>query len=236
MRMNGSNEGKGRVRENADGFLERVRRALAHDLRTPLGTIANYAAILEYHGETKPADVRVFAGRIRQSAVRAAVMLQHITDAILLAERRTPDLGVDPSGLVRALLTEMTVHVRFPVRGEEPHERVPFDPDLLAFAWRAFLAVNAESAGERSLDVDIEVQPSNGVTALDMWIGTRPAAAPERAGTAAYTEGVDSPAHPESCFALGLAEDLIHIRGGEMGLWGRPGQASNLRIAFPQSV
>ncbi len=232
--MNDSGEGKNRGRADATGFLERVRRALAHDLRTPLGTIANYAAILEYHGETKPADVRVFAGRIRQSAVRAAVMLQHITDAIGLAERRTPDLGVDPSGLVRALLTEMSVHVRFPVRGEEPHERVPFDPDLLAFAWRAFLAVNAESAGDSSLDVDIEVEPSNGVTTVDMWIGARPNASPERAGSSAYTEGIESPAQPESCFALGLAEDLIRIRGGEMGLWGRPGKASNLRIAFPR--
>jgi hypothetical protein len=232
--MSGADEAKNGS-EPERGFLERVRRALAHDLRTPLGTIANYAAILEYHGDTKPADVRVFAGRIRQSAVRAAVMLQHVTDAIVLAERRSPELGVDPSGLVRALLTEMTVHVRFPAHGEEPHERLPFDPDLLAFAWRAFLAVNAESAADKSLDVDVEVEPSNGVTAVDMWIGARPSSKPEHTGSAAYTEGLETPAQPESCFALGLAEDLVQMRGGQMGLWGRPGQASNLRIVFPRS-
>jgi signal transduction histidine kinase len=221
------------VQLQTDGFLERVRRALAHDLRTPLGTIANYAAILEYHGDTKPADVRVFAGRIRQSAVRAAVMLQHITDAIVLAERKQAALGVDPAGLVRALLTEMNVHVRFPAHGEEPHERLALDPDLLAFAWRAFLNVNAEAAGEQTLDVDIEVVPSETATVVDMWVGRRPNETPERFGTAPFVEGAGTLTHPESCFALGLAEDLIRIRGGEMSLWGRPGQASSLRVSFP---
>jgi signal transduction histidine kinase len=234
--MNGTSEDAARSREHAGGFLERVRRALAHDLRTPLGTIANYAAILEYHGDTKPADVRVFAGRIRQSAVRAAVMLQHVTDAIILAESKPqPSSGVDPSGLVRALLTEMQVHVRFPVRGPEPHERLALDPDLLAFAWRAFLNVNAEAAGDQSLDVDIEIGPPNGEVVVDMWIGARPNQPPERAGAQPYVEGIAAPAHPESCFALGLAEDLIRIRGGDMGLWGRPGQASNLRLSFPRA-
>jgi signal transduction histidine kinase len=222
------------VRARTEGFLERVRRALAHDLRTPLGTIANYAAILEYHGDTKPADVRVFAGRIRQSAVRAAVMLQHITDAIVLAERRQPALGFDPGGLVRALLTEMNVHVRFPGRGAEPHERVPLDPELVSFAWRAFLNVNAEAAGEQTLDVDVEIEPSDSATVVDMWVGKRPNETLERSGTAPFVEAAGAPTHPESCFALGLAEDLIRIRGGEMGLWGRPGAASNLRIAFPR--
>lgn len=217
-----------------EGFLERVRRALAHDLRTPLGTIANYAAILEYHGDTKPADVRVFAGRIRQSAVRAAAMLQHITDAIVLAERKPAASGFDPSGLVRALLTEMSVHVRFPARAEEPRERVDLDPDLMAFAWRAFLNVNAEAAGEQTLDVDVEVGSSSSSTVVDMWVGRRPDEAPEHSGATPFVEGAGALTHPESCFALALAEDLIKLRGGEMGLWGTPGQASSLRVSFPR--
>src|SRR5262245_25889929 len=88
-------------------FLERIRRALAHDLRTPLGTIANYAAILEYPGDAKAEDIQVFAGRIRTSAVRAATMLQHVTEAIVLSERAPRNDEIDPNALLRSILSEL---------------------------------------------------------------------------------------------------------------------------------
>jgi phospho-acceptor domain-containing protein len=231
--MNGSSAGAVGHRENA--FLERIRRALAHDLRTPLGTITNYAAILEYQEEAKPADVRVFAGRIRQSAVRAAAMLQHLTDAIVLSEREPSLAGFEPVGLVRALISELPVPARFPANGQEPSGRLPLDSDLLAFTWRAFLVINAEAPGVTGLDVDVEVAHDDGVMLVDMWLGARPTAPPTHSGTSKYIEGGAETTLPESCFALGLAEDLVHMRGGEMSLWGRPGQASNLRLSFPRS-
>jgi signal transduction histidine kinase len=230
--MNGSSEGA--VERREDPFLERLRRAMAHDLRTPLGTIANYAAVLEYHGQAKPADVRVFAGRIRQSAVRAAVMLQHLTDAIQLSHGEPAIPGVDPNGLVRSLLSEIAVPVRYPAHGTQPDERVPFDPALMAFTWRAFLAVNTEVAGDTPLDLDLEILKSDDTIALDMWIGPRPDQALDLIGSSQYFEAVVDPGPQESCFALGLAEDLIRMRGGRMGLSGKPGQASSLRVSFPR--
>jgi len=229
--MNGSSESA--VSDRNGAFLERIRRALAHDLRTPLGTIANYAAILEYHGDAKPADVRVFAGRIRQSAVRAAVMLQHMTDALVLSERQPSEATTDPAGLIRALISEMAVHARFPARGEEPPSRLPVDSDLLAFTWRAFLAVNAEAAGDSALDLDIEIGDTDDPITLDLWVGARPPETPARVGSTKFFESTVEVNQPESCFALALAEELIRLRGGEMGLWGRPGQASSLRVSFP---
>jgi two-component system sensor histidine kinase MtrB len=221
---------------NEAAFLERIRRALAHDLRTPLGTITNYAAILEYQGDSKPADVRLFAGRIRQSAVRAAMMLQHVTDAIVLSGREPTGEGVDLAGLVRSLLAETSVRARFPARGEELPERVPIDGELVAFAWRAFLAIHAEAAGDAMLDVDVEVASDAGSCTVDFSIGARPAEAPARVGASRWAESSAGTNAPEACFALGLAEDLIRMRGGDMGLWGRPGQGSSLRVSLPRGA
>ena len=82
-------------------LLERVRRALAHDLRTPLGTIGNYATILEYHDQAKPEEVRAFATRIRASVARTSLMLTQLTDALTLVTRKkkpgddwAPTIGV----------------------------------------------------------------------------------------------------------------------------------------------
>lgn len=213
-------------------FLERVRHALGHDLHTPLGTIANYAAILEYQGEAKPEEVRVYANRIRTSAVRMSTMLRQVADAITLSQHRTPDEEVDPSSLIRALISELNLQVSFPARGRDPATHVPFDRDLLAFAWRAFLAVNAEAAAAHALDLDIEVEKSEGENAITLWMGSRPATAPTRVSSSRFSDDASGVVPPESCFALGLAEWLIRHRGGDFGLWGRPAQAAGLRIAF----
>lgn len=232
--MNGM--GNGGMTGHEAAFLERIRRALAHDLRTPLGTITNYAAILEYQGDNKPTDVRLFAGRIRQSAVRAAMMLQHVTDAIVLSGRAPSREAVDVPGLVRSMLSEISVRARYPAHGEEPPERLPVDGDVLAFAWRAFLSIYAEAAGDALLDLDVEVASDGARYTLDMWIGSRPTPSPAWTGASKYTESVLGSSPPESCFALCLAEDLIRMRGGEMGLSGRPGQGSSLRVCLPRTV
>jgi hypothetical protein len=221
-----------RGRPVTDPFLERVRRALDHDLRTPLGTIVNYATILESQTEAKSDDVRVFAGRIRSNAVRTAKMLRHVAEALTLSERAPSEHGFDPSGLVRALVSELPLHVRFPARGVEPTDPILFDRELLAFSWRAFLAVNSEAGTRHALELDIEVHWSEIETAIDMWVGTRPAPTPAHVGSSKFAEEALEVVPPESCFALGLAEELVRRRGGDFGLWGQPGRAAGLRIAF----
>jgi hypothetical protein len=69
-----------------------------------------------------------------------------------------------------------------------------------------------------------------------MWVGSRPPEAPFRVGATKFAESVLGLSAPETCFALGLAEDLIRMRGGEVGLWGRPGEGSNLRVSLPASI
>lgn len=214
----------------------RVRRALAHDLRTPLGTIANYAAILEAQGELKPENVRAWATRIRSNAVRVALMLQCMTDAIDLAERDATATELDPSGLVRSLLSEVGVPVRFPARGKAPLERVAVDREILTFTWRAFLAVNAEAATVKNLDLDIEVERAPGEIVMGMWVGPRIESLGRPSESATFCKEASGSTPPSSCFALSLAEEVIQRRGGRMELWGRPGQSAGLRVHFPASV
>ena len=52
-------------------------------------------------------------------------------------------------------------------------------------------------------------------------------------GSATFAEEDLETVPPESCFALDLAEALIRRRGGDFGLWGRPGVGARLYIAFP---
>lgn len=217
-------------------FHERVRRALSHDLRSPLGTIANYASILEYHGEPKPEEVQVFAGRIRTSALKAAAMLQIVSEALTLSRDAGRADMLEPAGVLRAILADLGLHAHFPARGREPIERFPIDRDLLAFTWKAFLTANAEASNGRVLDIDIEVASTNDEYVSTLWVGAIPLSASELLDAANFPGSAAEHGRPEACFALGFAEDLIRLHGGVFGLWGRAGEAAGLRIAWRRST
>jgi signal transduction histidine kinase len=210
-------------------FIERVRRALGHDLHTPLGTIANYAAILEYQNLSKPEEVRLFAGRIRSSAMRMAAMLRQIAEAIRLNEDARSDSPVDVSALVRSLATEMNLRIGYPAHGREPSGQVTMDRELLTYTWKAFLAVNAEVTAGTGFDLDLEVEERS----VTLWVGARPETPPAHVSASKSSDDATEIVPPESCFALGLAEWLVHEQGGAFGLWGRPGRSA-LRVDFGQ--
>jgi signal transduction histidine kinase len=214
-------------------LFERIRRALSHDLRTPIGTISNYATILEYHGPEKTEDVRVFARRIRDAATRTVAMLQSITEAIALARQASSAAGMDPAGSLRALVVELGIHVRFPARGPEPTERIPLDAELVTFAWRAFLSMTLDAARTGALDVDLAIENGESSIALDMFTGERDDAPREHVDSERLARA-EQDVPPEALLALGLAEDLVHMRGGEISLWGRPGLPWGMRIRLPK--
>ena len=214
-------------------FQERVRRALSHDVHTPLGTIANYASILEYHSDPKPAEVPVFAARIRTSALRAAAMLQTVAEALALSQRTLQREEIEPSGVVRAILAELALHAHFPTRAPESIGRVPFDRELLAFAWKAFLDSNAEASGEHVLDIDVEVATTESEYVSMLWVGDHRALLTEVFDADHFPSSGAVLGQPDSKFALGFAQDLVELHGGSVGFFGRAGVASGLRIAFP---
>lgn len=212
-----------------DPFAMRLRRALSHDLRTPLGTISNYAAILEFQGDSSPEEMRNFAKRIRSSAQRTAETLKDLADALALSARPAKCEDVDVSNVLRSLLAEMSVHARYPAHGTEPAVLARADGELLSYAWRAFLTTATRAETSRSLLVDLEVGDPDR-TSITLWIG--PADRPSDGGVDAarfVTLGADS-SSTNSCIALELAEALVRRRGGILELWGRPGDAAGMRI------
>jgi signal transduction histidine kinase len=216
-------------------FQERVRRALSHDVHTPLGTIANYASILEYHGEPKPAEVPVFAARIRTSALRAAAMLQTVAEAIALSQRPLQCEEIEASGVLRAILAELALHAHFPTHGPDSAERSTFDRELLTFAWKAFLISNAEASGGRVLDIDADVETTASEVAAMLWVGGLQTPLINVFDAEHFPSSAAALGQPDSKFALGFVEDLVALHGGTTGFFGRAGDASGLRITFPRS-
>ncbi|MFN0241729.1 MAG: hypothetical protein ACKVWV_02460 [Planctomycetota bacterium] len=206
-------------------FLERVRKALSHDLRSPLGTISNYAAILEFQGDAKPDEIRSFAHRIRSSSVRAANQLGHAADALALVIREPRLESTDVGALLRKVLEEHMLLARFPARTSAHHAPVVLDAALVTFAWRAFLALMREGSAGTMLDVDLDGDGD----ALELFVGARDA---QRGFTLDVASFVDltPEASPDSCFALALAEDLVALRGGKLSLSGNARGSAGLAL------
>jgi K+-sensing histidine kinase KdpD len=209
-------------------FVERIRKVLAHDLRTPLGTISNYATILECHSAPLPEDVRTFATRIRSNAVRTANMLESVTDAIALSQAPAQLVEIDPAEILRGRISRIEPPNGFRGARLSP-ATIRFDPDLLAFAWRAFLTVNAEAHPGTTLDVDIEIDSGPESNAIDLWVGSKP----ELGGSGLDAARFAPQVAPNSCYMLALAAELFELRGGGLSLWGSPGRAACMRTRLP---
>lgn len=127
-------------------FLERVHKSFSHDLGAPLGSIVNYASVLESgqalhsleprgdlppHGGTMldappgiapGLEVRELGRRIRTNAMRAARMIQLLATATGLASRSLHAGSTDVLPLARSVL--MDAGGRGQVRGvTSPAER-----------------------------------------------------------------------------------------------------------------
>ncbi|MCC6409578.1 MAG: hypothetical protein IT453_20645 [Planctomycetes bacterium] len=227
--------------ERVEAFRERVRKALAHDLRTPLGTIANYATILEYYDHGESEEARVFGGRIRASAMRLSAMLDELAEAWKLASAPSLPAEVDPAGLLRELLASTGIRATYLGDDAGSSARCTLDAALLGYAWRAFLRLQAESSARELLELELHVEPSVAGTCVELRSGalelrSEAAAGPpgEPLRATAFARQPSNRPTLDGGFALSLAEDLIRLHGGAFELWGRPGAAARLSIAFPR--
>src|SRR5688572_17583670 len=116
-------------------FLQRVHKSFSHDLGAPLGSIVNYACVLE-SGQSLPSrpasdddsasapsdahahEVRELGRRIRTNAMRAARMLQLLATATGLASRPLHGESADALPLAKSIL--MDAGGRGQVRGVTP--------------------------------------------------------------------------------------------------------------------
>ncbi|HUR28211.1 MAG TPA: histidine kinase dimerization/phospho-acceptor domain-containing protein [Planctomycetota bacterium] len=216
-------------------LLERVRRALAHDLRTPLGTIGNYATILEYHDQAKPEEVRAFATRIRASVARTSLMLTQLTDALTLVTRKPSGKRSEPASILIALLAELGVQAQGPSLDREPRGFADVDPDLLRFCWHAFLVMHVQTAPEVGLDLDVTWNDDGSDVIVDLWLSKeRDVLTGERIDPSAYAPRTEAPPQ-DARFSLTLAEDLVTARNGSLEILGRDNVPTHLRLRMPRS-
>jgi hypothetical protein len=227
-------------------FLQRVHKSFSHDLGAPLGSIVNYACVLE-SGQGLPAssspedggsstahatEVRELGRRIRTNAMRAARMLQLLATATGLASRPLHGEAADALPLAKSVL--MDAGGRGLVRGVAPGVTLHgLDPDLIGFVLRAYVAIENDARGKPTDEASLEVTEEDGHVVVEMRCGANGSVPGDRSDATNFMQQNVGPARMESSMGFGLAEDLVLSHGGEFEVWGRPGRASALRLRFP---
>jgi light-regulated signal transduction histidine kinase (bacteriophytochrome) len=214
-------------------FLERVRLHSFHELRGRLGTIVNFAAVLE-DGRSSGPETAAAAARIRINAMATVRMLQALGTALELAARPLRPRPTDLCSLARTILAELGLQSAVHSIDRDPIALV--DPELVSFAWRAFLSMQGDSrVPGSSLSVDAALQADEGV--LQLATGAPQALAGDLPETdvPSYVQHDTGPARVENALALTLAQHLVACQDGRMSLHGVPGEGSRLRLALPLS-
>jgi hypothetical protein len=174
--------------------------------------------------------VRELGRRIRTNAMRAARMIQLLATATGLASRTLSSDPVDVLPLARSIL--MDAGGRGQVRASESGgTQVELDPELIGFAWRAYVAVENDARGKPTDEASVQVVARNGHVIVDLRCGS--GSTPERSDATNFMLQNGGPARMETSMGFGLAEDLVLSHGGTFEVWGRPGAASLLRLRFP---
>ena len=221
-------------------FLERIRKSFSHELRTPLSTIVNYAAVLETNTCADAEEVKDLGRRIRGNAQRVARMVQLLATATALAARPLHASPTDLAALARSVLVDCGGRGEVQVMTDgAPVARI--DAEVIGFAVRAYIAVEADAAGGPVHEAELEVHSDASEVVVELRIGNGlPSGAP--APTASmievptYLRHNGGPARQESSMGFNLAQDLVQSHGGDFGVWGRPGAASGLRMRLPAAT
>jgi K+-sensing histidine kinase KdpD len=217
-------------------FIEKLRRSFSHDVRTPLGTIVNYASILEEDTAVAAEQVRTLAERIRFHAMRTSEMLRFLIDAMVLATRPLAPRSIAPAALLQTLLAELGSTGTVRSRGEPTNGRgaeIEVDPQLVNYVWQAFLMLERGLRTKSLHDAEIEIARTNNGTVVEMALDSLP---DERSVVALdrFVSALGERLSPECRVALVLGCDLIVRYGGELELFGRPGEAAGIRLRLPQ--
>jgi K+-sensing histidine kinase KdpD len=220
-------------------FLDRICQVISHDLRTPLGTIVNYASVLEAAQGIELVDVHDLGRRIRRNAQRSANMVQSLVHAIELAGRGLERSPTDLNVLAHSILSDGGGHGDVHVSASSQDARVDVDAEVVGFAWRAYLAAESDAAGKPVGEACLQVRREPDAIVLELQCGSlaqgeAPAwSQAETSDLSRYLRFSQGPARLENSMGLGLAQELVHCHGGELEVFGKPGARSGMRVRLP---
>lgn len=219
-------------------FLEHIRGSFSHDLRTPLGTIVNYAGVLEAQQSVNLEDVHNLGLRIRENALRVARMIQQLATATGLANRAPHATATDLAALARSVLVDAGGRGEVSVTAESTAHVKEVDAEILGFAWRAFVAVEADASGGPVHELALEIREAPGAVLVELRRGSTSvqdahAVASASLEVGSYLRHNGGNARLETSMSFSLAQDLVVSHGGELGVWGRPGAGSGLSVRLP---
>lgn len=223
-------------------FLERIRKSFSHDLRTPLGSIVNYAAVLEASQGAEAEEVRDLGRRIRTNAQRMARMVQLLATATGLASRPLRDASTDLLTLARAVLTDTNGRGQVRLGHDARSALAVIDAEVVGFAWRAYVAVECDALGHPVDEAELVVIKAQDDLTVELKCGAEPvtlsgpAISEANVELPSYLRHNGGPARLESSMGLSLAQDLVVSHGGQFEVWGRPGARSGLRLRFPSAA
>jgi len=218
-------------------LLMKVVGALGHDLRTPLGTIVNCAAVLA--GDPVPADgeIRDLADRVRRQARRVVDVAQLLSDALLLVASPPVTVTGEAITLLQSVLDETNRGIRLvpaPMQPDGTPRVIDVDPRVVGFAAQAWLAVEETVRPELPREARLRVERLDEHLRIELAFdgaAERPVAA---VPIDEYLRDVGVKIPPARRFALEIAMALLECSGGELTLAGKPGHGPALRLEFTQ--
>lgn len=231
-------------------FLERVHKSFSHDLGAPLGSIVNYACVLESGRAThagEPADtngqpqvggapsleVRELGRRIRTNALRAARMIQLLASATRLASRPLQPASTDVLTLARTVLSDTGGRGLVSSVAKPGGTLVDVDAELIGFVWRAYVAVENDARGKPVDEATLQVIGEDEYLMVEMRCSGDGSVPVQSSDLTDFMHQNGGPARLETSMGFGLAEDLVLSHGGDFEVCGRPGISSVLRLRFP---
>ncbi|HUR28458.1 MAG TPA: histidine kinase dimerization/phospho-acceptor domain-containing protein [Planctomycetota bacterium] len=226
--MNSSRRAESVQNDASSRFLQRIRESYSHDLRTPLSTIVNYAAVLESKKGPQSEETRDLGRRIRENALRTARMIQQMAVATELANRSLRPAPTDLTDLARSVLVDLGGEGVVDVVSDAESSMAEVDAGILEFAWRAYVGVENDAARKPLDQVGLEIRKLDSELVIDIWRGER-VPSPELLEPKSYLLHDIGPARLECSMAFHLAHDLVVSHGGELSPWGHAGVGSGLR-------
>jgi len=219
--------------------VEALQSSVAHDLRSPIGAVLNFATVLELdHGPQLDDGGREVVRRIRKSAESALSLLDGLSRLAAVSRAALSPVSVEIEPLVRRAYAEARLGVpRPPLSVTSLPARAIADPELLRIAFTELFDNALKFSGERavpSISVGGRRDPDG---TLVFWVADEGAGFEMRfAGKlfAAFERLHSREEFPGAGVGLAMVRRIAERHGGRVWAEGEPGRGARVFLSLPE--